>query len=221
MALVLQVFAEQQKLRILDPTVEVTVQELVDETKELEQHLWNHTYPQMIAPTGKDPLGGGQYTAITNALVYGWQYEFEEKAGPTVEHCLVKWGNLVAFTDFKQTVQEPFNQTDYTWVQYAQSTAPAALGLETVQATLETIISDIADLGTEVNVREGNVRRIFTPAVAPNATRLVAIDQLDYITLEIKADADADWSSPISTKTLYCWYSSYTSTKPIKVGESD
>lgn len=78
--------------------------------------------------------------------------------------------------------------------------------------------SDSADI---TELREGNIRKTFVLATVANATRKVAVGRIDYIKIETKADAAADWSAPTSTKYLYFWYAKHGDTNPIKVGENN
>lgn len=70
-----------------------------------------------------------------------------------------------------------------------------------------------------LQLRNGNIRRTFYVATVVDAVRKVAVGRLDRVTFEVKADGDADWSSPVSTKTLYAHYTTQGDTNPYKLGE--
>jgi hypothetical protein len=76
----------------------------------------------------------------------------------------------------------------------------------------------IDDIGEQT--QDGNRELTFTKAVANVPVRKVKKDYLDYVTIKIKRSADADWSSPIKTTTLYYWYETLGDKQPIKVGAS-
>lgn len=69
--------------------------------------------------------------------------------------------------------------------------------------------------------REGNIKYEYVEAIAQNNNRNVAVGKLDRMIIKIKNDTDSDWSSPVSTKTLYMWYAALGDDDPIYVGESD
>lgn len=80
------------------------------------------------------------------------------------------------------------------------------------------VISHIKERVKEL--RLGNQRILFYPAIAVNVVRKTAIGVLDRETIETKLDSDPDWSSPTSSHTLYFWYADEGDINPIKVGEN-
>lgn len=84
-----------------------------------------------------------------------------------------------------------------------------------VKATLDGEAVDISAtslLDIIKGTAEGNVSRDFVVATSQDLVRNVAIGVLDHIILKVKADADPDWSSPIKTWTLWCWYAALGNT---------
>lgn len=69
--------------------------------------------------------------------------------------------------------------------------------------------------------QRGNMYFEFVKATSENATRNVGVGILDRIIIKIKADTDIDWSSPISTKTLYAWYDNIGDFNPRYIKESE
>lgn len=69
--------------------------------------------------------------------------------------------------------------------------------------------------------KEGNKKYEYVEATEQNVTRKVEIGELDHIIIKIKNDNDSDWSSPVSTQTLYTWYAVPGDSNPIYIGESD
>lgn len=94
-----------------------------------------------------------------------------------------------------------------------------------VVATLDGEAVDVGELAqTAVDAiakasGRGNVRVTFVLATVEDAVRKVAVGVPDHMILETKREADADWSSPISTKTLYLWYENLGDRQPVMVGE--
>jgi len=70
-------------------------------------------------------------------------------------------------------------------------------------------------------LRETNKYYEFVEATVENATRKVAVGVVDSMIIKYKKDDDVDWSSPIKTETLYCWYKNIGDTDPMYVRESD
>ncbi len=93
-----------------------------------------------------------------------------------------------------------------------------------IKATLDDesvslLDTDVVKLIKELD--ESNTRRQLIKATSINMTRKVAVGVIDHIIYEIKRDADPDWSNPINTRTVYCWYETLGDIHPIRVGESD
>ena len=80
----------------------------------------------------------------------------------------------------------------------------------------------ISEPATQADVRElryGNQRIDFSIATEADSGRNVAVGMVDYMTIKLKADGDADWESPTSTKMLYLYYD--TSGRCTAVKEND
>lgn len=84
-----------------------------------------------------------------------------------------------------------------------------------------TTIHSILSVETIKQNKESNKKYEYVEATEENATRKVAVGVLDHMIIKIKDDHDSDWSSPISTDTLYMWYDVKGDSNPIMVGESD
>jgi len=113
-------------LTVLSPSTELTIQDLVDTCRWMENEIGAWDDPALIVAAGKDPLGGGVFVGITatlqNALV-----AFEARPGPTFELCRVFGGNLVAVDSVGAEVPTPFQSTAFVQVTYAASSSATLL----------------------------------------------------------------------------------------------
>ena len=84
---------------------------------------------------------------------------------------------------------------------------------------VQEAFDNMADLN-----HEGNASFTYnyntTGATIDPATRKVGNLKLNSVTVKNKRSTDADWSAPVVTQTLYCWYDSDTDDNPIKIGEA-
>lgn len=105
-------------IEVKAPAIEISVQQLINAIRDWEDdHL---EWGQVAKATGKDPLGGGLYTAITLTLIDGWRLKFEDRAEPTT--CRVYGGNLLAVDEAGNYIYPIAPATNVT-VTVAQSTA--------------------------------------------------------------------------------------------------
>ncbi len=126
-------------ITVAAPSVEVTIQDLYDTCRELEQQIQNNIYPTLISVVksgGKQPLGGTDQVGITMTLNDA-RVKFEDRAGPTWVKCEVKGGNLVAIDSVGADMDE-LEQADYTWVRNTKDVSPALVGIsnEIVEGTV-------------------------------------------------------------------------------------
>jgi hypothetical protein len=84
-----------REIVVPSPSTEITIQDLVDTCRELEQELDNLDKPKLIDAAGKEFLGGTNYVGIT-ATLQGAVILFEAKAGPDWILCIISGGNVVA-----------------------------------------------------------------------------------------------------------------------------
>lgn len=70
-----------------------------------------------------------------------------------------------------------------------------------------------------VELREGNIKREFTVATVQVGARNVDVGRIDSMTVKVKADTASDWTSPVSTKTLYFRYATMGNVNPSSVGD--
>lgn len=107
--------ASPRIITVASPSVEITIQDLVDTCRVLESQIANLGYPHLINAAGKEALGGGTFVGITatlqNALV-----AFEPRAGAAYEQCRVNGGNLIAIDDVGNYLATPIYPTAFTQV---------------------------------------------------------------------------------------------------------
>jgi hypothetical protein len=82
-------------LTVAAPSVEVTIQDLVDTCRYYEELLVNIDSPHLVNAAGKEFLGGTTYVGIT-ATLQNAVLAFEARGGPGWTLCTIAGGNLVA-----------------------------------------------------------------------------------------------------------------------------
>ena len=105
------------------PTTEITIQELTNQIKDIEDEPAHLQYPILILTFGKQDLGGGALVGIT-AVLQNAKIAFEARNGPDTVQCTVTGGNLVATDENGDTIN-PVYPTAYTQVTIQQSTSPS------------------------------------------------------------------------------------------------
>jgi hypothetical protein len=117
-------------LTVAAPSTEITIQDLFDTCKYLEDSPVGLSYLFLISAGGKEALGGSDAVGITatlnNAVV-----AFEARSGPTWELCIISGGNLVAVDDVGANL-DPRYPTAYTTVDRALSSSPTISGVESI-----------------------------------------------------------------------------------------
>lgn len=108
---------------ILAPTIDITVQDLSNDIKDIEDEPAHLSYPYLISTFGKQALGAGAYVGIT-AVLNNAKIAFEARSGPDEIACTVTAGNLVA-VDADGASINPVHPTAYTQVTIQQSTSPS------------------------------------------------------------------------------------------------
>lgn len=124
----------------------------------------------------------------------------------TANHGAGLWTGGISEGDLHTALDNYANKNDWK----ADTTALA------LQATLTALDSKVpSDLENLLKqLRDGNVSYEFVKATSQDAIRNVAVGVLDNIVIKIKNDSDADWSSPVDTKTVYMWYENLGDVNP-------
>jgi hypothetical protein len=112
-------------ITITEPTTNITIQELSDQIKDLEDEPASLQYPILILTYGKQSLGSGVFVGIT-AVLQNAQIAFEARSGPATIQCTVSDGNLVAEDDNGTSIN-PIYPTTFTQVTVQQSTSPSII----------------------------------------------------------------------------------------------
>ncbi|HLE48877.1 MAG TPA: right-handed parallel beta-helix repeat-containing protein [Patescibacteria group bacterium] len=106
------------------PATEITIQDLTDQIKDLEDEPANLAFPILVKTFGKQPLGAGVYVGIT-AELQNAKVSFAARDGtdiPPEVLCTISGGNLVA-VDENGVPMNPIHPTAYTQVVLAQSSS--------------------------------------------------------------------------------------------------
>lgn len=118
-----------------------------------------------------------------------------------------------------------WNNGIYSVTIYKQAGGSPSPVADTVIGSGEIAIADDLEITTPtvydkmVELREGNIKREFTIAAAQVPARNVDIGRIDSMTIKVKADTAADWTAPVSTKTLYFRYTTMGDVNPASVGD--
>lgn len=101
-------------ITVLSPSVNLSIQDLVDTCRSIEVTDFNLIYDHLIDASGKQNLGGGLYVGVTaslnNALI-----AFQARSGPSYIQCTVNGGNLVAIDSNGNNIS-PIQPTAFTQV---------------------------------------------------------------------------------------------------------
>ena len=138
-------------ITIAAPSVEVTIQDLHDTLRAIEDDVWNMTFPKLISSAGKEVLDDDPVTLVgITATLQDAKLAFEARGAPDTIQCLVSGGNLVA-VDSAGDILDPIEPTAYTQVVLAQSSSATLMetgvsGLTSEEAeNLEEILQVVKD----------------------------------------------------------------------------
>jgi hypothetical protein len=113
------------------PSVEITMQDLVDTLRHREALTQNIDNPGIVSASGKEPLGGGVLVGITVTLLNA-KLAFEARTGPTYTVCDAGGGNLVAI-DSESLEINPIHPTAFTQIVKTSSASATLSDLEAIQ----------------------------------------------------------------------------------------
>lgn len=117
-------------IQVASPSTSIVIQDLHDTLRDIEDNIWNMSYPKLINSFGKQALGGGSLVGITSELQNA-KLAFEARPGPSYILCTVSGGNLVA-KDSSGVSMNPIQPTAFTQVVISQSSSA-------------TLIQDVAE----------------------------------------------------------------------------
>jgi hypothetical protein len=166
--------ASPRLLTVASPSTEITVQEIVDTCRFLEDSSPGENYEYLIDAAGKEPLGGDVYVGITATLNNAY-IAFEARAGPDWILCIISGGNLVAeddvgaeldpryptaFTTVDRTASSSATLTEQSAIQYASFGGGVTIdiirgvpGTEFPIGTQEEPVDNLVDAITIANER--------------------------------------------------------------------
>ncbi len=107
-------FTSPRVITVLSPSADITIQDLLDTCRELEDDPANMVYSSLASAAGKENLGGGTLVGITMTLLNA-VLAFEARPGPTYIQCRVSGGNLVAIDSSGEDIS-PIYPTAFTQV---------------------------------------------------------------------------------------------------------
>lgn len=108
-------------ITVPEPIADISVQDLHDTIRDLEDEPNAMQYPHLIDSAGKEDLGGGVAVGITSTLQNA-QLAFAARLGPTYIQCIVSGGNIVA-VDANGDPISPIFPTAFTQVVIAASSS--------------------------------------------------------------------------------------------------
>lgn len=120
-------FASPRIITVAAPSTDITIQDLLDTCRELEDDITNTVYDPLASAAGKENLGGGIRVGITLTLQNA-VLAFEARLGPTYTQCRVSGGNLVAL-DVNGDDISPIYPTAFTQVLTTASSSATLQGV--------------------------------------------------------------------------------------------
>lgn len=108
-------------ITIPSPITSVTVQDLHDTIRDIEDEPSSMQYTHLVSSAGKENLGGGVFVGITMTLQNA-RIAFEARPGPSYVQCIISGGNTVAVDDVGAPI-DPIDTTAFTQVVIAQSSS--------------------------------------------------------------------------------------------------
>lgn len=161
----------------LETDTNIQVQDLYDAIKDEEDFLHVAIATPIIGTaTGKDDLGGGEFTGITLVLQNGWRLKSLTSPGsPTI--IKIAGGNMITSDGsafFKTVVNIHYDRT--------ASTSPAAISLSAVLTTLTNIQIDVTLMEKLLTNRRklDNVANTLTFFDDDGTTPILVLDVTDF-----------------------------------------
>jgi hypothetical protein len=171
----------------------ITVQEVYDAAKDEEDfpHI-GMTTGIILDATGKDPLGGSEFTGITLVLRNGWTFFCRTVPASDITIKLAG-GNLIA-----EGSNDRFSHVDNVHYEFGQSTSPALIVTAGVLTPTQQQIRDASTLATSEPIIAGSIDNkldIIDTNVDTSNTSIVTLqsDITDLLTLEGNTQ---EWVSP-------------------------
>ncbi len=138
-------------LTVLADSTAISIQEIVDTCRFLEDSEEGNNYDFLIDAAGKEPLGGTVSVGIT-ATLNNAQIAFQARAGPNWVLCIISGGNIVAIDDVGAEL-DPRYPTAFVSVDRAASSSATliedeAQAGEIADAVWDAQVADHPDSGS-------------------------------------------------------------------------
>ena len=207
-------------IKVATPSTEITCQDIVDTCRQLEAELIALDDDYLIHDKTGGKIEVGTMTTIIVLVLNNAKIKFAARLGPTWVNCYITEGTIGA-VDALGAMMDPREPSAFVNTDISQATTGAIITTGGSALTPEEHNQLMAtSLDTTVQqIREGNMRRRYYKAVAPDPIRHVAVGKLDRVVIDHKLDADPDWSAPELTQTLWAWYETLGDDTPRLVGE--
>lgn len=105
-------------ITVLAPDTSITIQELIDGIRDMEDEYIAMAYGHIADAYGKQDLGNGVKVGISLVLMSPWRVAFEARPGPDTVSCRIDGGNLVGGLN-----GNPIAPTAFTQVTMANSSS--------------------------------------------------------------------------------------------------
>lgn len=128
-------------ITVASPSAVVTIQDLHDTLRSIEDEPTNMAYDILISSAGKEALGGGVQVGIT-ATLQNAKLAFAARPGPSYVQCTVTGGNLVA-VDANGDGIDPIEPTAFTQIVLTNAVSAAVLTAEWTQAEKADLMADV------------------------------------------------------------------------------
>jgi len=136
-------------ITVAAPSTSITMQDLLDTLRSIEDDVWNMRFPKLVDSAGKTQLKVGKLTGITvtlqNALL-----AFEARVGLPYVQCFASDGNLAAVDEDGVALSTPISPTAFTQIVVEQDVSAALLNNnEALAADIwDKPLSEILDAGS-------------------------------------------------------------------------
>jgi hypothetical protein len=148
-------------LTVASPSVEISIQEIVDTCRNFEDVTPGEVYEFLIDAAGKEPLGGTVQVGIT-ATLNNAQIAFEARLGPDWTLCTIGGGNIVAVDESGDSL-DPRKPTAFVSVDRAASSSATLITSESPSAADPAAIADaVWDESTASHVVSGSFGEIVS-----------------------------------------------------------
>jgi len=130
--------ASPRIITVAAPSTTITIQDLVDTLRSLEDEIINMDNPHLVNASGKENLGGGVLVGITCSLQNA-KLAFEARGGEPYTLCTVTGGNLVAVDTDGVTPIDAIQPTAFVTVNTQASSSGTLAQNDTIDTINDTV----------------------------------------------------------------------------------